>query len=86
MNNPYVVLGIDCDTDGHPDVPVIGKGFGPERVNLEPGCHHYGAFDDSCLVEDALTDKEAGQKYEKNGPNIDVMFFHRNVLNVNRTV
>src|SRR5258705_2375506 len=72
MNDPDVIVRIGKHTNGLPEHPVIGKRFGPHRVDLEPRRLHAARLCGGCLVEHSLADSKRSKDHDKTGTDEEI--------------
>src|ERR1700676_2533609 len=59
MDDPDIVLLIDPHPDGPAEQPIVGKGLGPKRIDLEDRGRYAGAcFRVRSVLQQRLTDAE----------------------------
>src|SRR5690606_12148584 len=58
VNNEDVITGVDVHTDGAAENPLVGQGFGPERVHFECRSHDSAARSFSSLLEIGVANAE----------------------------
>ena len=65
-----MILCVDAQADGLPLVPLVGKWFGEERIDLEPRYFHHRAFALSFRhpVEHALADAQRDNQHDEYCP------------------